>query len=213
MPEISELLGLVREYTQDGSPARVDQIASRMGRTLREVERLAGEVTRMGLAEKTPMGIRLTDMGEALVKKQQEEHANQTLVHGPLTGRVRRFLKGNVTQWHGRRRHHGFDDESLHDFHRDMRNLRGHVEDLVSLADLRGGEKCTVVVALGGHGMVQRLAEMGLTPGTGVTIVRTAPMHGPIEVSVRGASLALGRGVARRVLVKPTNKTSPSTAI
>jgi Fe2+ transport system protein FeoA len=94
-----------------------------------------------------------------------------------------------------------------------MQNLQGQIEDLVSLADLRGGDKCTVVLALGGYGMVRRLAEMGLTPGTEVTIVRTAPMHGPIEVSVRGVSLALGRGIARRVLVKPPNNARPSATI
>jgi Fe2+ transport system protein FeoA len=33
-------------------------------------------------------------------------------------------------------------------------------------------------------------------------IVRSAPFHGPIEVSVRGVSLALGRGVASKVFVK-----------
>jgi len=43
---------------------------------------------------------------------------------------------------------------------------------------------------------------MGLTPGTEARVVRSAPMHGPIEVSVRGVSLALGRGIAIRVLVR-----------
>lgn len=213
-PEILELLELVKTFTREGSPARIDWIASRMGRSLKEVQRLADEATRMGLTNKTPMGIRLTDMGEASVRKHREDYVHQTHLHGgSLTGRVRRFLEGNVRDWHGHWRHHGFDDETLPGFYKNMQNLQGHIEDLVSLADLRGGDKCTVVLALGGYGMVRRLAEMGLTPGTEVTIVRTAPMHGPIEVSVRGVSLALGRGIARRVLVRPPNNAGPSATI
>jgi Fe2+ transport system protein FeoA len=211
---MSELLELVKTFTREGSSARIDLIASRMGRSLKEVQRLADEATRMGLTNKTPMGIRLTDMGEASVRKHREEYVHQTHLHGgSLTGRVRRLLEGNVKDWHGHWRHHGFDDVTLPGFYKNVQNLQGQIEDLVSLADLRGGDKCTVVLALGGYGMVRRLAEMGLTPGTEVTIVRTAPMHGPIEVSVRGVSLALGRGIARRVLVKPPNNARPSATI
>jgi DtxR family Mn-dependent transcriptional regulator len=51
-------------------------------------------------------------------------------------------------------------------------------------------------------GFMKRLMDMGLTPGTKVTVVKSAPFHGPIEVIVRGSRLALGRGVAERVLVE-----------
>jgi Fe2+ transport system protein FeoA len=44
--------------------------------------------------------------------------------------------------------------------------------------------------------------EMGLVPGTEVTVLRKAPFRGPIEVGVRGTSLALGFGVASKVIVK-----------
>lgn len=213
-PEISELLELVKTFTQEGSAARIDQIASRMGRSLKEMQRLADEATRSGLTSKTPVGIRLTDMGEASVRKHREEYIHQTHLHGgSLTGRVRRFLEGNVRDWHGHWRHHGFDDESLPRFYENLENLQGRIEDTVSLADLRESEKCTVVLALGGHRMVRRLAEMGLTPGTEVTIVRNAPLHGPIEIFVRGVSLALGRGIASRVLVKPLTSSRASTTV
>jgi len=43
---------------------------------------------------------------------------------------------------------------------------------------------------------------MGLTPGTWVTVVRSAPLGGPVEVSVRGSRLALGRGMAERIFVE-----------
>ena len=54
----------------------------------------------------------------------------------------------------------------------------------------------------GGWGFERRLADMGLTPGTRVTVVKSAPLHGPFEVLVRGSRLALGRGVAERIYVE-----------
>jgi len=43
---------------------------------------------------------------------------------------------------------------------------------------------------------------MGLTPGTKVTVVKSAPFNGPLEVYVRGSRLAIGRGMAERILVE-----------
>lgn len=54
----------------------------------------------------------------------------------------------------------------------------------------------------GGSGFQKRLIDMGLTPGTEVTVIKSAPFHGPIEVYVRGYRLALGRGMAERILVE-----------
>jgi len=42
---------------------------------------------------------------------------------------------------------------------------------------------------------------MGLTPGTKIMIMQSAPFHGPIEIYVRGSRLAIGRGMAERILV------------
>jgi Fe2+ transport system protein FeoA len=48
---------------------------------------------------------------------------------------------------------------------------------------------------------VKRLSDLGLTPGTDVTVVKSAPFNGPLEVCVRGSRLAIGRGMASRILV------------
>jgi len=47
----------------------------------------------------------------------------------------------------------------------------------------------------------KRLSDLGLTPGTKVTVVKSAPFNGPLEVYVRGSRLAIGRGMASRILV------------
>jgi len=53
-----------------------------------------------------------------------------------------------------------------------------------------------------GWGFLKRLVDMGLTPGTKITVVKSAPFRGPIEVYVRGSRLALGRGMAKRIFVE-----------
>lgn len=54
----------------------------------------------------------------------------------------------------------------------------------------------------GGYGFQKRLMDMGLTPGTKITVVKSAPFHGPIEINVRGYRLAIGRGMAEKILVE-----------
>jgi Fe2+ transport system protein FeoA len=43
---------------------------------------------------------------------------------------------------------------------------------------------------------------MGLTKGTEVKMLRTAPIGGPVEISVRGANLVIGRGMASKIYVE-----------
>jgi len=63
---------------------------------------------------------------------------------------------------------------------------------------------CGKVVAMhGGHGLRHRLAEMGLSIGAKVLLVRFG--GGPVVVEVRGTRLMLGRGMAHRVMVEPTD--------
>lgn len=76
-------------------------------------------------------------------------------------------------------------------------------EDMTPLINLCEGQKGIIVKAYGGFGLVRRLAEMGLTPGVEVKLLRKCAFHGPLEVEVRGVALALGYGVASKVFVKP----------
>jgi Fe2+ transport system protein FeoA len=48
---------------------------------------------------------------------------------------------------------------------------------------------------------IKRLTDLGFTPGTSVTVVKSAPFNGPLEVSIRGSRLAIGRGMANRIIL------------
>jgi ferrous iron transport protein A len=49
----------------------------------------------------------------------------------------------------------------------------------------------------------ERLAELGLTPGQEVRMLRRAPLGDPLEVLVRGYRLAVRRDEAEAVEVEP----------
>jgi Fe2+ transport system protein FeoA len=53
-------------------------------------------------------------------------------------------------------------------------------------------------------GFIQRLMDLGLTPGAKVAVVKSAPFNGPLEILVRGSRIALGRCVASRIKVEVT---------
>lgn len=55
----------------------------------------------------------------------------------------------------------------------------------------------------GGRGIRRKLEDMGVSGGTDITLC-SHQRGGPVEISVRGSRLALGRGVASRVLVIPS---------
>jgi DtxR family Mn-dependent transcriptional regulator len=71
----------------------------------------------------------------------------------------------------------------------------------VSISQLKG-ERGKICFIRGGHKVLQRLSDMGLTPGTEVTVVKSAPFHGPLEILVRGSRLALGRGMTEIIFVE-----------
>jgi ferrous iron transport protein A len=48
-----------------------------------------------------------------------------------------------------------------------------------------------------------RLREMGLLPGTNVTLIRTAPLGDPLEIKVRGYHLSLRKSEAEQIRVEP----------
>ena len=53
----------------------------------------------------------------------------------------------------------------------------------------------------GGHGAMQRLTDMGLIPGERLKVLHNSG-HGPVTVLIKGAKVALGHGLAVKIIVK-----------
>jgi len=69
------------------------------------------------------------------------------------------------------------------------------------LSDLPVGQCATIAALDGEPQMIQRLLEMGLTPGTEVVVVRLAPLGDPMEVTVRGYNLSIRKDDAHHLVI------------
>ena len=69
------------------------------------------------------------------------------------------------------------------------------------LAMASPGELVTVTGVRAGRGLQRKLADMGLTPGVQIRVINSG-MPGPVLIEVRGTRLALGRGIALKIVVK-----------
>ncbi|MCC6215815.1 MAG: ferrous iron transport protein A [Polyangiaceae bacterium] len=66
----------------------------------------------------------------------------------------------------------------------------------MSLADVSPGQNAVIQAVGGQRAFRRRLLELGLLPGTAVTLVRVAPLRDPVELLVRGTSLSIRRAEA-----------------
>lgn len=81
-----------------------------------------------------------------------------------------------------------------------MQNTSGLVESL-RLTNLPIGADARVVSVNGEGRVIRRLLEMGVIPGVSVKVIKTAPFGDPIEVRVRGYSLAMRKNEADSIEV------------
>ena len=79
-----------------------------------------------------------------------------------------------------------------------------HQNQTIPLSQAPEGRRMELVDIVAGKRLKHRLAEMGLTPGVEMTILQDA--GGPLLVSVRDSRVAIGRGMAQKLLVRLLGK-------
>ncbi|HII38626.1 TPA: MarR family transcriptional regulator [Candidatus Micrarchaeota archaeon] len=75
-------------------------------------------------------------------------------------------------------------------------------KDVRKVSEMRRCECGKVVLVAVGGSAKRRLAEMGVVQGTRVVVERASAASGPVELKVKGSSLAVGRGLAEKVFVR-----------
>ena len=79
----------------------------------------------------------------------------------------------------------------------------------MKLSELSVG-RCATIRAVGGTGALRRhLLDMGLTPGTAVTLRKTAPMGDPVELELRGYELTLRLADAENIEIADERAPAP----
>jgi ferrous iron transport protein A len=79
--------------------------------------------------------------------------------------------------------------------------MRPNKEQL-SLADIKDGQRGVIISLSGGKMSTKRLADLGLSPGHEIKIVRKTLFSGPVQIEVSGSRLVLGRGLAAKIIIE-----------
>jgi ferrous iron transport protein A len=82
---------------------------------------------------------------------------------------------------------------------------------LLPLAMMTIGDRVWIVEIKGGHRMVRRLTDLGLTQGSEITVVSRTE-SGSVIVGFQSCRIGLGAGIAHRVLVTTTQQEVSQTA-
>lgn len=77
------------------------------------------------------------------------------------------------------------------------------------LLDLPLGASARIIGFDGGDRLQAKLIQYGLYPGDCLTLLRRAPLRGPLLIRVNGRELALGRSVAEHVRVEAGECVAP----
>ena len=87
-------------------------------------------------------------------------------------------------------------------------------QKIMTLDQLSVGESCEICQVGNQRGAVKRrLVDMGLTPGTVVTLVKIAPFGDPMELRLRGYELSLRKEDAAQIRVRPARETTAGSDV
>ncbi|MBN2104502.1 ferrous iron transport protein A [bacterium] len=70
------------------------------------------------------------------------------------------------------------------------------------LARIHSGQSVRVTGIQGGWHMRQRLNQMGIHIGDTLRVRQTGAFHGPMLIEIHGSQVALGCGMARKIMVE-----------
>ena len=76
----------------------------------------------------------------------------------------------------------------------------------VSLDKMEAGESGIVVRLLGGRGSINRLDALGIRLCKKITKISSMLMRGPVIVSVDNTTIAIGHGMAKKIIVEVTDE-------
>ncbi len=92
----------------------------------------------------------------------------------------------------------------VYDLYEDKKNqaIDGRKVSAMPLALASAGEKIYIVKFASGRGMCQRLSSMGLNVGSEIEIIKKG-FQGPLLIEAGDTRLAIGAGMAHKIIVMP----------
>ncbi len=196
-----EYLEAIYYLYERGEAATTTSVAKELKVAPASATQMLKKLAKQGYLKYVPYrGVTLTPKGEKIGKKVLRKHRVMEKFLSNLG-----LPKSRVHKDACELEHHIPDDleRAIHQRFEGVRLLPpGAPSNVVPLTSLLDGQKGIVSFIGGGRGASQRLADLGLTPRTEIKVVKSALFRGPLMVSVRGTTLAIGRGIAAKVFVR-----------
>ena len=73
----------------------------------------------------------------------------------------------------------------------------------VPLSQMEAGQRGRVADIQGGQAVINRLSALGIRHGQNITKISAMFMRGPVTIQIGSAQVAIGFGMARRIIVEP----------
>ena len=196
-----EYLEAIYYLYERGEAATTTSVAKELKVAPASATQMLKKLAKQGFLKYVPYrGVTLTPKGEKIGKKVLRKHRVMEKFLSTLG-----LPKSRIHKDACELEHHIPDDleRVIHQRFEGERLLPpGAPSNVVPLTSLLDGQKGIVSFIGGGRGASQRLTDLGLTPRTEITVVKSALFRGPLMVSVRGTTLAIGRGIAAKVFVR-----------
>ena len=74
--------------------------------------------------------------------------------------------------------------------------------DLIKLTEMKEGDLASIFDINGGHRFHQRVETLGIRVGVKVKKLSSQVMHGPIAIKIGNTRIAVGYGMAQKIIVK-----------
>jgi DtxR family Mn-dependent transcriptional regulator len=203
---VEEYLEEIRRAEENSEECTTTTLAKKLKITPASVTEMLRKLRRDGYIEYEPYGdVHLTARGRAVGKSVLDRHR--------VAEEFLRMLGLNEEEIHDEacKLEHALSDKVFLALSEHLKELGG----VVPLSALKEGEKGVIVridtdlICMGrGHGYgcsenaLKRLADLGFTPKTEVEVKRIAPFGGPVEVTLRGTTVCIGRRFAEGILVR-----------
>ena len=97
---------------------------------------------------------------------------------------------------------HGFMHGFMRRFRRKFRHGFWPEGKQVTLVQMQNDQSGVVVEIQGGRRITSRLSALGIRPGQRITKVSSMFMRGPVTIQLGNAQVAIGFGMANKVIVK-----------
>ena len=224
---IEEYLETFYTLEEEGTPATTSEIAKRLGFAPPTVTEMLKRLAKEGYVRYEPYkGIEFTDKGRQVAKKVKRKHRIlERFLHDVLKIRkddihdqackMEHALSNEAENGLCKMLRHPAscpDGKPIPICDKDVDNCAScepvlenpsvRQERLLPLCALQTGQKAVVRFVRGGRVAVKRLCDLGVTTGTQIQLKSCAPLGGPVEITVRGSDLAIGRGLAEKIFVE-----------